>query len=154
MPEQLLPGTEVEARGLRWEVVSTQQLGQQTLYRLRGLEGVTRGQELDLLSPFEHIAPLQAGLNPERETVLSGNSSHWTYQPLPVARPAVRGSQRSHWMPYRRMGASGAHQCYGPAVTRGLWRGMPTLRSRAVIGLEEAAEGLLACHLPDRSDGL
>jgi len=70
MPEQLLPGTEVEARGLCWEVVSTQQLGQQTLYRLRGLEGVTRGQELDLLSPFEHIAPLQADLNPERATTL------------------------------------------------------------------------------------
>ena len=70
MPEQYLPGTEVEARGLRWEVVSTQQLGQQTLYRLRGLEGAVRGQELDLLSPFEQVAALQAELNPEQATTL------------------------------------------------------------------------------------
>ena len=38
--DSLLPGTEVEARGLRWELVLTQSLGQQTLYRLRGLDGV------------------------------------------------------------------------------------------------------------------
>jgi hypothetical protein len=30
-------------------VVFSQQLGQQTLYRLRGLEGAVKGQELDLL---------------------------------------------------------------------------------------------------------
>ncbi|GAA6614341.1 hypothetical protein [Scytonema sp. NUACC26] len=35
----LLPGTEVEARSLRWEIVSATHLGQQTLYRLRCLEG-------------------------------------------------------------------------------------------------------------------
>ena len=33
---ELLPGTEVHARGLRWEVVSSQSLGPQTLFRLRG----------------------------------------------------------------------------------------------------------------------
>ena len=32
---ELLPGTEVHARGLRWEVVFAQQLGPQTLFRLR-----------------------------------------------------------------------------------------------------------------------
>jgi len=42
MPDLLLPGTEVEARGLQWEVVSSQQLGPQTLYRLRGLQGAVR----------------------------------------------------------------------------------------------------------------
>jgi hypothetical protein len=31
---ELLPGTEVHARGLRWEVVSSQSLGPQTLFRL------------------------------------------------------------------------------------------------------------------------
>lgn len=35
----LLPGTEVHARGLRWEVVFARQLGPQTLFRLRGLAG-------------------------------------------------------------------------------------------------------------------
>jgi hypothetical protein len=50
---QLLPGTEVAARGLRWEVVFTQPLGPQTLCRLRGIEGALMGKELDLLNPFE-----------------------------------------------------------------------------------------------------
>src|ERR1017187_2808700 len=35
----LLPGTEVQARGLRWEIVFSQSLGSQTLYGLRGLHG-------------------------------------------------------------------------------------------------------------------
>jgi superfamily II DNA or RNA helicase len=70
MPESLLPGTSVEARGLQWEVVSSQQLGPQTLYRLRGLEGAVRGQELDLLAPFEAINPVRADLAPERPTTL------------------------------------------------------------------------------------
>jgi hypothetical protein len=35
---ELLPGTEVHARGLRWEIVFSQQLGPQTRFRLRGLE--------------------------------------------------------------------------------------------------------------------
>jgi hypothetical protein len=40
--ESLLPGTEVQARGLRWEVVFPQPLGVQTLYRLRGLDGLAQ----------------------------------------------------------------------------------------------------------------
>jgi|GEM_PF-6037105 len=44
-----LPGTEVVARGLRWELVYTQNLGAQTLCRLRGIEGDFAGQEVDLL---------------------------------------------------------------------------------------------------------
>lgn len=51
----LLPGTEVKARDLRWEVVIAQNLGEQTLYRLRGLEGAVRGHEFDVLHPFERI---------------------------------------------------------------------------------------------------
>jgi len=70
MPEMLLPGTEVEARGLQWEVVSSQQLGPQTLYRLRGLLGAVKGREIDLLHPFEGITPIRADLCPERATTI------------------------------------------------------------------------------------
>lgn len=66
----LLPGTEVQARGLRWEVVTSDRLGLQTLYRLRCIEGVLRGQELDLLCPFEAIEPLIHELRPERAAPL------------------------------------------------------------------------------------
>lgn len=66
----LLPGTEVIARQLKWEVVTSQQLGQQTLYRLRGLEGALLGQELDLLHPFESITPVTRQLNPKQASPL------------------------------------------------------------------------------------
>jgi len=56
---ELLPGTEVHARGLRWEVVSSQSLGPQTLFRLRGLENAVLGHELDVLHPFETIEPIR-----------------------------------------------------------------------------------------------
>ncbi len=46
---ELLPGTEVGARGLRWSVVFTQQVGPQTLVRLRGLENAVRGRKIDLV---------------------------------------------------------------------------------------------------------
>lgn len=65
-----LPGTEVQARGLRWEVVFSQQLGPETLYRLRGLENAVRGRELDLLHPFEPIQPIVHDLQPERAAPL------------------------------------------------------------------------------------
>lgn len=65
MPE-LLPGTEVQARGLRWQVVYTQQLGPQTLYRLRGLEAAVRGHELDFLAPFEPLEPIIHQPQPDR----------------------------------------------------------------------------------------
>jgi len=51
--KEFLPGTEVRLRGLRWEVVSSQSLGPQTLFRLRGLENAVLGRELDVLYPFE-----------------------------------------------------------------------------------------------------
>lgn len=60
----LLPGTEVAARGLRWELVHTQNLGTQVLHRLRGIEGHFAGQEIDLLAPFDEITPVARGLRP------------------------------------------------------------------------------------------
>lgn len=66
----LLPGTEVEARGLRWEVVRTQQLGAQTSLVLRGLEGALAGQEFEVLSPFESVRPLSRELDPTKAAPL------------------------------------------------------------------------------------
>ncbi len=60
----LLPGTEVSARGLRWELVYTQNLGSQVIHRLRGIEGDFAGQEIDLLGPFEEITPVTRELRP------------------------------------------------------------------------------------------
>lgn len=65
-PLAILPGTEVTARGLRWEVVGTESLGLQTLYRLRGLDHSTQGAEVDVLSPLEEIEPIRHDLQPER----------------------------------------------------------------------------------------
>jgi superfamily II DNA or RNA helicase len=67
----LLPGTEVSARGLRWELVYTQNLGGQQLHRLRGIEGHFAGQEIDLLEPFEEITPIGRDLRPEQPAPLS-----------------------------------------------------------------------------------
>ena len=69
--KELLPGTEVLARGLRWEVVSTESLGLETLFRLRGLENAVLGKEFDLLSPFEKIEPVQHELRPDRAAPLA-----------------------------------------------------------------------------------
>lgn len=63
---QVLPGTEVSARGLRWEVAFVQAAGDQQLYRLRCLEGALRGREFDLLSPFETIEPIAKEPNPTK----------------------------------------------------------------------------------------
>ena len=64
---ELLPGTEVALRGLRWEVVFVQPKGQeQQLYRLRCLDSVLRGRELDVLVPFEQPSVITAELNPQR----------------------------------------------------------------------------------------
>ena len=63
---ELLAGTEVRARGLGWEVVFSESLGPQTLYRLRGLEGAVRGEEIDLLHPFEPLERVIHDLQPQR----------------------------------------------------------------------------------------
>jgi ERCC4-related helicase len=67
---EILPGTEVSARGLRWELVYTQNLGPQTLHRLRGIEGQLAGREIDLLEPFEEITPIARDLRPEQPAPL------------------------------------------------------------------------------------
>ncbi|MBI4864721.1 MAG: DEAD/DEAH box helicase family protein [Candidatus Riflebacteria bacterium] len=69
----MLPGTQVEARGLRWEVVFFQPAGEQDLYRLRCLEGELRGKEIDLLAPFERIEPVATDVDPRRPARLL----HW-----------------------------------------------------------------------------
>ena len=71
MQKAILPGTEVEARGLKWEVVATESLGNETLFRLRGLENAVLGKEFDLLSPFETIEPVQHELRPDRAAPLA-----------------------------------------------------------------------------------
>jgi len=70
--KELLPGTEVRLRGLRWEVVSAQSLGPQTLFRLRGLENAVLGRELDVLYPFEDdLQPVVHDLRPDRAAPLA-----------------------------------------------------------------------------------
>src|ERR1035438_3181715 len=67
----ILPGTEVAARGLRWELVYTQNLGSQVLHRLRGLDGEFSGKEIDLIAPFDEIMPITRELRPEKPAPLS-----------------------------------------------------------------------------------
>lgn len=71
--QELLPGTQVIARQIHWEVVFSQSLGEQRLYRLRAIEGALRGREFDLLSPFEKIEPVITKLDPARAAKLQ----HW-----------------------------------------------------------------------------
>ncbi|MCA0454913.1 MAG: DEAD/DEAH box helicase [Chloroflexi bacterium] len=61
-----LPGTEVVARGLRWEVVDGQPIGNQTRLRLRGLGGLLAGAEIDVLTPFESISIVTREFNPSK----------------------------------------------------------------------------------------
>ena len=60
-----LPGTEVIARGLRWEVIETSPLGEQNLIRLKSLENSFFGLEIDLLNPLEEITHITKEINPE-----------------------------------------------------------------------------------------
>lgn len=62
----VLPGTQVEARGLAWEVVQTEPAGEQHRYRLRCLQGDLQGMEIDLLHPFEAIEPITTEFDPRR----------------------------------------------------------------------------------------
>jgi SNF2 family DNA or RNA helicase len=70
-------GTEVEARGLRWEIVDVRAMGDQTLLRLRGLEGIFARVEVDVLTPFERVRPMTHEFQVGRPTQLA----NWrTYQ--------------------------------------------------------------------------
>ncbi len=62
----LLPGTQVEARGLPWEVVHAEPAGEQYRFRLRCTQGDLQGMEVDLLHPFEEIRPIVTELDPTR----------------------------------------------------------------------------------------
>jgi ERCC4-related helicase len=71
---EFLPGTQVVARGLRWEVVVSLPLGEeQSLLRLRALDGALRGGELELLHPFEAVEPVVQEFTPSRAAPLQ----HW-----------------------------------------------------------------------------
>jgi len=62
----LLSGTEVHARGLRWEIGGMLNQGEQTHVRLCGIEGAMLGREMDLLYPLEDIQPRQHELNADK----------------------------------------------------------------------------------------
>ncbi len=62
----LLPGVQVEARGLPWEVVHAEPAGEQQRFRLRCLQGELQGMEIDLLHPFESIRPITTDFDPVR----------------------------------------------------------------------------------------
>ena len=68
----LISGTEVVARGLRWEVVESQPEGAQTRLRLRGT-GSFAGFEIDVLTPFEPVEPITHEFNPEK----AGSLPNW-----------------------------------------------------------------------------
>lgn len=63
----LLPGTQVIARGAPWEVVYVEPAGAgQDRFRLRSLLPALRGQEMDILAPFETVEPISNELDPVR----------------------------------------------------------------------------------------
>jgi ERCC4-related helicase len=62
----LLPGTQVEARGLPWEVVHAEPAGEQYRFRLRCVQGDLQGLEIDILHPFEPIHPIATDFDPRR----------------------------------------------------------------------------------------
>jgi len=72
----LIPGAQVRARGLRWEVVRTEPLREQLLVRLRALDGSLRGEEFDLLYPFESIERVSKDFDTAKPAPLR---SWWVY---------------------------------------------------------------------------
>jgi hypothetical protein len=68
-----LPGTQVLARGVPWEVVHVEPAGESQRFRLRCLQGDLRGMEMDFLSPLEAIEPVISELQPTR----AGRLAHW-----------------------------------------------------------------------------
>ncbi len=70
---RLLPGIQVEARGLPWELVHIEPAGEQYRLRLRCIQGDLQGAEIDLLHPFEHVEPISTELDPRR----AGRLQQW-----------------------------------------------------------------------------
>ena len=64
-----MPGTEVFARGLHWDIIESQPEGVQTRLRLRGT-GVFAGFEVDVLTPFEPVESVSYEFNPEKAGAL------------------------------------------------------------------------------------
>lgn len=61
----LLPGTQVIARGLPWEIVQSESAGDQQRFRLRCIQGDLQGMEIDLLHPCEEVTPITLDFQPE-----------------------------------------------------------------------------------------
>jgi superfamily II DNA or RNA helicase len=64
------PGARVRARGLDWDVIEVEPLGQQQRMRLRCASGDLAGLEWDLLSPAETVSVAQAELRPDHPGTL------------------------------------------------------------------------------------
>jgi superfamily II DNA or RNA helicase len=62
----LMPGTEVEARGLRWQVVHVDDHTGSGICRLRGLGGIASGEEIDVLLALEDVTPIRHEFDPSR----------------------------------------------------------------------------------------
>lgn len=69
----LIPGIEVEARGLRWQVVGVEEQAGSRVCRLRGLGGVSAGEELELLLGLEQVAAIRHAVDP----VKAGRLREW-----------------------------------------------------------------------------
>lgn len=63
---ELIPGTEVEARGLRWQIVRIEEQVGSRVCRLRGVGGVAAGEEIDLLLGLEQVRPIRHDVDPSR----------------------------------------------------------------------------------------
>ena len=62
----LVPGTEVEARGLRWRVLRVDGQTGSRVCRLRGQGGVAAGEEIDILLDLEEVRPIRHEIDPKR----------------------------------------------------------------------------------------
>ena len=97
--QTLLPGTEVTARGLRWELVFVQPAGAQAIYRLRCLEGgpELQGREIDLLHPFEYITPVATEFAPTTPGPPVANCTRLAF-PNSIPRCSATSAARAGWV--------------------------------------------------------
>ena len=63
---ELIPGTEVETRGLRWQVVHIEEHAGGGVCRLRGLGGISAGEEIDVLLGLESVNAVRHDVDPDR----------------------------------------------------------------------------------------
>jgi len=73
MMRDFLPGTQVSVRGLQWEIVDSQPMGDHTRLRLRGLGNILGGSEIDVITPFEKVSVVAKGLEPAK----AGPLANW-----------------------------------------------------------------------------